>query len=203
MKYFIYPLVFISLMSCSESVHDHLLNGTEQFADTNYTAAAKSFADAVRLSPDNYNAAYNLGVSYYMQKKYPLSIDEFQKSIKQTNLPDLMGNSFYNIANAYFKIATDSASNPLLQYELYTNSVDNYKNAMIKLPADTNAKLNYLFVKRIIDSLNNNESINNYKDLLNKENEIDKQKQELDKQKDSLQQKQNEQKQKEQEQKQK
>ncbi|MDD3124983.1 MAG: tetratricopeptide repeat protein, partial [Candidatus Kapabacteria bacterium] len=186
-RYFLIFAGTLALTSCSESVHDYLLDGNADFADSNYTAAAEKYANAVRMDNKAFNPIYNLGCSYYAKRDYNKAADAFAQALEISDETGNMGMAYYNLANSYFRMSQDSAKvNPLLAFEYLNKSLNGYKNAMIKLPNDQNAKMNYLFVKKILENMPKDDKTEKYKNLMDQEKQLDKQKEELDKQQKQL-----------------
>ena len=102
------------------------------------------------MEPKNYKALFNLGNSYYKQKKFSDAIREYKSLAENNSDQSVQANAYYNLGNSIFKIAQDSSVNPLFQFEKYQESIDNYQKSMIKNPNDLPAKMNFLFVSNLL-----------------------------------------------------
>jgi Ca-activated chloride channel family protein len=112
--------------------------GVDKYDKQKYTDAEVDFRKVVEGSPNNFEANFNLGDSYYKQKKYEDAIKSYDNALKNTTSDNSKAKVYHNIGNALLK------SNKIQE------SVDAYKNALKLNPNDDDTKYNLSYALELL-----------------------------------------------------
>lgn len=108
--------------------------GAQNYEKKEYEKAKKYFTDRLVESPNDLNAAYNLGNAFYRLQEFPKAVESFSKSAQSSN-PNLKAQSLYNLGNSFYRMN---------QLE---KSIEAYEKALKVRPGDKQTQENLDFVK--------------------------------------------------------
>lgn len=74
--------------------------GVKLYQAKKYAKAVEKFQEALKLSPDDADIIYKIGLSAYKAKKYDLAVDEFSKAIENDYKPNIC---YFYITNIHRK----------------------------------------------------------------------------------------------------
>jgi len=114
----------------AQSAHRFLRKGDDWFGKSKYTDAEKSYSDALKATPANPKATYNLGTSLYRQGKYKEAEKPLTEAAKSAANPADRADALHNLGNA------------LLKQEKYQPAVKAYQNSLLSRPGDAQTKQN-------------------------------------------------------------
>lgn len=109
--------------------------GLNQYQEGLFPEAEENFSQARSSRPDDPRLDYNLGSSYYKQKKFQKALQDYTHAALENSDPQLKKNSLYNSGNALFKMGK------LQEAEAA------YKKVLTLDPSDMDAKFNLEFVR--------------------------------------------------------
>ncbi|OIO40188.1 MAG: hypothetical protein AUJ75_00425 [Candidatus Omnitrophica bacterium CG1_02_49_10] len=118
-----------------------------------YDGAVARYEEALKKDPDSEIANYNKGNALYRKERYGEAVESYNRSAASQD-EKIEAKASYNLGNAKFKEGSAAKAGASGGAEgLFKESLDNYKRAMELDPADEDAKYNYEFVKRQLESL--------------------------------------------------
>jgi tetratricopeptide (TPR) repeat protein len=131
------------------------------FKNRIYDKAENIYEDLTVDLPASPVISHNLGLCFYQVGLYERAVNSFTKCIPKKNQtsPELipkMKNAnryYYNLANAFYKAASQNGIETGNAIKLYASALDNYKKALIANPADFSAKYNYELTTRQLQQL--------------------------------------------------
>jgi Ca-activated chloride channel homolog len=126
--------------------------GNRQYNENQFTQAEVLYKKSIIKTPNLIPANYNLGNTYFKQKRYDKAIEQYQKTL--TNLKDkkIGAQTYHNLGNTYlekYKTETDQQK----KSQWIDNSIQAYKNALINNPNDKDTKYNLSYayaMKRLL-----------------------------------------------------
>lgn len=184
-------IIFLTNFTFSQSVRSFVNKGVDNYEKKQYAEAEINFRKGLEKETNNFNAHFNLGDTYFKQKKYDDAIKSYQNAIAKTNDPNLKAQSYYNIGNS------------LLKSKKLEESIEAYKNSLKLNPNDQDAKYNLSYAKKLLEQQkqnNQNQNQQNNQDKnkqqnQNKENQNQQNDQEQNQQKNNQENQQNNQQQ--------
>ena len=102
------------------------------------------YQEAATRNPDSDTLAYNLGNTLYSLGRYDEAAKQYGR-ILEKDKPALTSRSLYNMGNSLFRMGRQSNNQQMLQ-----QSLNAYKNSIVKNPEDEDSKYNYELVKKYI-----------------------------------------------------
>lgn len=144
--------------------------GNTWYQKGDYTAALKQYEDLSKNNPDDAELSYNLGDTYYQLQQYDKARTEFKKSLNAED-EQIRKQALYNLGNTEFR-AKD-----------YQAALDAYDKAIKIDPDYTKAKLNYDFVKKMLEEQKKNQEQKQNQDSEEKEKQDENQQNQKDDQK--------------------
>jgi Ca-activated chloride channel homolog len=114
----------------AQSAHKSLRSGDEAFDNAKYENAEKAYQQALKKSPGNNKATYNLGNSMYRQGKYEDAANLLTDAAKKAQTPAERADAYHNLGNAQ------------MQLQKYDQAVQAYQNSLRNRPGDAETKQN-------------------------------------------------------------
>ena len=115
--------------------------GNRDFAKERYDRSIERYTKALEAAPENFEAAYDLGGALYRTEKYEEAAKTLERiAADSTRTDQERAEAFYNLGNAQFK------------QEKYPEALESYKNSLRMNPADQEAKYNYAYTKRLLQT---------------------------------------------------
>lgn len=135
-KFILFLVILMSGSSFAQESYNSLLyQGNSAFNDKNYEKSSSKFMEAAKSQDKGFDAHYNLGNSFYKQKKYAEARAEFYKAEKlATNIPDKMA-AQYNLGNTF------------METQQHEKAAEYYKKALKQDPQNEPAQRNYQIAK--------------------------------------------------------
>jgi len=132
LKYYSVVVLLLALSNCGYSQSLRSLNndGVEQFNQKKFGDSEINFRKGIEKDSAAVIPYFNLGDSYYKQKKYDEAMKAYQSVLSKTKDKELKGKAFYNIGNS------------LLENDKLKESIEAYKNSLKMNPKDDEAKYN-------------------------------------------------------------
>lgn len=163
-KYLILILLPFVMMSCDKS-RSYARKGNRQYNKKNYTEAVNNYKQSLKADSAFSQVNYNMGNAVMQEsgKDYAQAVNYYNKyladkSPKTTKEKKEVADALYNRGNALFGLSqTDKQSEEGMKY--LAQAAQDYKQAMIMNPEDSNAKYNYALCMWLMK--NNNQPDNN------------------------------------------
>lgn len=135
-------LAITSVLDCHAQRYPErkfIREGNKDYEKGEWIDSEVDYRRALEKDPDSYEAIFNLGNSLYKQERYEEAEQIFQKLGQDTIRPDHSSENYFNSGNSQFK-----------QRKLQ-EALESYKEALRKNPADTEAKFNLAYVKKLLE----------------------------------------------------
>jgi Ca-activated chloride channel homolog len=133
-----------------------LVNATPAKAQRQYNAgeyksALSTYQELLSRSPNDPRLHYNAGAAAYQARKFDQAVKEFQAAAASPDL-DLQQQSFYNVANAEFRLG-ESSSDPKERTALWEQALQHYEAALKLNANDKDAQFNRELVRKKLEEL--------------------------------------------------
>lgn len=157
-------LIFLSIgYSNAQSVRSLNNDGVDLYKEKKFTDSEIHFKKGLNEAPNNFEANFNLGDSYYKQERYDEAIKTFQNSLDKSDDPALKAKVYHNIGNA------------LLKSKKIKESIEAYKNSLKLNPDDQETKYNLSYALSLLKKQNQQQqNQNKNKDQNKDQNKNDK-----------------------------
>jgi len=166
-----------------------------QKAINKFSKAEVNYKKAKETEQDYLEAEFNLGDALHKQARYDDSRKKFESIISRPNIsPEVKSGAHHNIGNSYLE---EFLKDPQNKSDKLDESIESYKNALRNNPADTDARYNLEFARKLKQQQQQQQQNKDDKKDDKKEEEKDKQEQKdkendkQDKEKQEQQQKEN------------
>lgn len=186
MKISSYKYIIITFFLCSpvlfaQSTRSYVNKGVDLYKEGKAADSEVEFKKGLEKSPNNFQANFNLGDSYYKEQNYPDALKSYSSALSKTNDNLLKAKVYHNIGNA------------LLQAKKYKESVGAYANSLKLNPNDQDTKYNLSYALSMMKNpdKNKNQNKNNKNDKNNKNNQDNKNQNKNDQNKNDQKQNQN------------
>ena len=146
-----------------QSTRSNVNRGVDLYNSRKFVDSEVSFKKGLEKSPDNFQANFDLGDSYYKEGKYEDALRSYDAALSKAGSDQSKAKVYHNIGNA------------LLKDQKIKESIDAYTQALKLNPNDDETKYNLSYA---LDLLKNQ----NQQNKNNKNNDKDKNKQNQDKQ---------------------
>ncbi|WP_418991063.1 tetratricopeptide repeat protein [Alistipes sp.] len=114
--------------------------GNRQYHKGDYETAIERYTRALTVSPQSFEAAYDLGNALYKAERFDHAEQTMQRAAADSLRSDTeRAEAFYNLGNAQFK------------QQKYKEALESYKQSLRLNPSDMEAKYNYAYTKRLLD----------------------------------------------------
>jgi tetratricopeptide (TPR) repeat protein len=115
--------------------------GNRQYNENQFNQAEVLYKKSVLKTPNMTQGNYNLGNTYFKQKRYDKAIEQYQKVLANTKDKKLTAQTNHNIGNGYLELfKTENDQQKKSSY--IDNSIKAYKNSLINNPNDKDTKYN-------------------------------------------------------------
>ena len=165
-----------SLISCDKT-NGYARKGNRKYNKKNYTEAANNYKQALKADSTFSPANYNMGNALMQDsgKDYAQAVNYYNKYLEKNNPKSSkdaknISKALYNRGNALFGLSQENKeSEEGMKY--LQQAAQDYKQAMMLNPKDTNAKYNYALCMWLMKN-NNNPDNNNDNNQNNSNSEI-------------------------------
>ena len=123
-------LLCFSMEGWAQDVEKTIRKGNRSFKKSNYSEAVANYKEALKKSPTNTKALFNLGDAYYGMKQYDSAYVAFQNVVGLSPDAKLRSDALFNMGNC------------LVEKKRYTEAFDVYKSALKENPDNENALYN-------------------------------------------------------------
>lgn len=138
-------LIFFISTSSAQDVNKILSDADKQYQRSEYLNASKLYEEALKTSPTDLTAQYNLGVARFRLNEIDAATDAFKKAIGLSKDRSMSAKIFYNLGVAYLKSAN------------YPEAITAFRNALKLNSEDRDCRENLQF------AINQNKKQNNQK----------------------------------------
>lgn len=141
---------FFLLGFCSVAQNELNLarKGNKLYSDNKYVDAEVYYKKSLNRNPDFSPSVFNLGDSYFKQKRYEEAARQFEKSTTLTKNKSLIAKSYHNLGNTMlesFKTENDQQK----KSEKLDQAIKAYQNALKNNPKDIDTKYNLSYAMRM------------------------------------------------------
>ena len=158
-------LILIAVVSSCDKTRSYARKGNHKYNKKNYTEAVNNYKQSLKADSTFSQVNYNMGNAVMQEsgKDYAQAVNYYNKyladkSPKTTKEKKEIADALYNRGNALFGLSqTDKQSEEGMKY--LAQAAQDYKQAMIMNPEDSNAKYNYALCMWLMK--NNNQPDNN------------------------------------------
>ncbi|WP_068473461.1 tetratricopeptide repeat protein [Saccharicrinis aurantiacus] len=173
MKYLLIAVLFIGIGTTlsAQKERKFIRNGTSFYNDSNYIESEieyKKALDKLDEGERSFEAEFNLGDSYFQQKKYEDALKQFQSIDTEKLNKEQKGALHHNIGNSYM-----AQQQPDLN-----NAIESYKTALRNNPADNETRYNLIAAMKMKqDQENEDENQDENEDQEDQQDQQDQQNQ--------------------------
>ena len=136
-------LIFFISTSSAQDVNKILSDADKQYQKSEYLNASKLYEEALKISPTDLTAQYNLGVARFRLNEIEGATEAFKKALGLSKDKSMSAKIFYNLGVAFLKSAN------------YPEAITAFRNALKLNSEDRDCRENLQF------------AINQYKKQLN------------------------------------
>ena len=133
--------VFLLMLAASgqalgQTVRSHVAEGNEAYVEERHPDAEAEYKKALEKDASSREAHFNLGDTYYKQKRYDEALKSFASAEALATRKSDKSSAFYNTGNSLFKA------------EKLAESIEAYKQALRQDPANDDARYNLEFARK-------------------------------------------------------
>ncbi len=167
-----YLFVFISVVAFGQTDRDWVRSGNENYRIDSLNQAVLDYEKALEINPQMEEAKFNLGDAQYRAGKFADAAKTFNELGTASSSKEIKTNAHFNEGNSY------------MQAQKFEEAMSAFKNSMKADPANSKARYNYEFARKMLKEQQKQEQEN--KDDQNKDdqNKDDQNKDDKDKNKD-------------------
>lgn len=149
-------LLIAALAAAAQTEKPFIREGNSLYKDGKYDLAEAQYQKAVNEQASSYEAAFNLGDAFYKQGKYAEAKNLFANLVKSQTDSKKLGECYYNLANSQLGLCEAAIKGNKLDDAIKNGkeALEYYKNSLRNNPDDKQCKYNYLYVKTLLDQLN-------------------------------------------------
>lgn len=184
-RLFLTSAICVVAMVASAQTEKHFIReGNDSYREGQYVEAGKSYQLAVNENKSSYEAAFNLGNSFYRQDKFNEAKEQFAELAKSQTDSKKLGECYYNMANAQVGLCEQAIKENKLDeaIKIGKEALESYKNSLRNNPNDKQCKYNYLYVKTLLDKLQDMKNQQQQNQDQNQDNQQQQQQQNQDEQ---------------------
>lgn len=138
-------LIILSLLLSynifSQTDRSLVRKGNRQYNENQFNKAEILYKKSILKTPSMTQANYNLGNTYFKQKRYNKAVEQYQKVLANNKDKKITAQTYHNLGNSYLEwYKTENDQQKKTQY--IDNSIQAYKNALINNPNDKDTKYN-------------------------------------------------------------
>ena len=126
-------LIFFISTSSAQDVNKILSDADKQFQRSEYLNASKLYEEALKISPTDLTAQYNLGVAKFRLNEIEGATEAFKKALGLSKDRSMSAKIFYNSGVAFLKSAN------------YPEAITAFRNALKLNPGDRDCRENLQF----------------------------------------------------------
>lgn len=149
-RYLLYIICIFAAATASAQKYPErgqVRRGNRAYDKGRYERSIERYENALRLSPGNYEATYDLGNALHRAERYDKAAEMLGKAAADTlRTPEERAEAWFNLGNTQ-----------LAQQKLQ-DALESYKNSLRMNPADEQAKYNYVYVKRLLQQQEQNQN---------------------------------------------
>ncbi|MBO4772818.1 MAG: tetratricopeptide repeat protein [Bacteroidales bacterium] len=144
-----------AFLAAAQTEKAFIREGNSLYRDAKYDEAVAQYKKATEEEPSSYEAAFNLGDVYYRQGKYKEAIEQFAGIVKSQTDNVKLGECYYNMGNAQLGLCEEAVKGNGIDEAINNGkaALEHYKNSLRNNPYDKKCKYNYLYVKKLIEQL--------------------------------------------------
>jgi len=126
-------LIFFISTSSAQDVNKILSDADKQYQKSEYLNASKLYEEALKISPMDLTAQYNLGVARFRLNEIEGATEAFKKALGLSKDKSMSAKIFYNLGVAFLKSAN------------YPEAITAFRNALKLNSADRDCRENLQF----------------------------------------------------------
>ena len=126
-------LIFFISTSSAQDVNKILSDADKQFQKSEYLNASKLYEEALKTSPTDLTAQYNLGIAKFRLNEIEGATEAFKKALGLSKDKSMSAKIFYNLGVAFLKSAN------------YPEAITAFRNAMKLNSEDRDCRENLQF----------------------------------------------------------
>lgn len=161
----------------AQSTRSLVNDGVKLYNDQKYADAEVNFKKGTENSPDNFEAKFNLGDTYYKQQRYDEAMKSYQSAMVDAKNEIDKSKIYYNVGNS------------LLKSQKIKESIGAYKEALKLNPDDQQAKYNLSYALNQLKNKDQDQNQDQNKDQDKDQKDQNKKQQDQNKQNQDQQQK--------------
>ena len=148
-------LLVVSVNVFSQTENRDIRIGNKLFFNKHFSEAEGKYKQASDMNPSNFKPVFNFADAQYKQNNFLGAITSFNKSTQLTANKDTLSWVYYNVGNAYVKMAEDTLQKQGMQAAIsfLESAIKSYKSSIKRNPNDIEAKFNYVITKEVLDKL--------------------------------------------------
>ena len=164
MKRYLIPLLLIlcALPGFAQADRHDVRAGNRKFSKGNFKEAEIDYRKAAVKDSTSLHAQYNLASALYRQQDYAGAAKALESVKEQENLP---ARYYYN------------AGDIALQQKDWQTAVNDFRQALLRDPADLDAKENYIYAKKMLENQQNQDQNQDQNQQQNQDQNQDQQNQ--------------------------
>lgn len=135
-----------------------VFSGNEELIEGNVLEGEKQYRKAIAKDPNNLEAAYNLGYSYYKTNNFEEAAMRSKEALKNTKTKAEKHAAYHNLGNAYLKMQKPD------------EAIEAYKNALRNNPTDEETRYNLAVAKKMKQQQDQNKDQNSDQNQENNDN---------------------------------
>ncbi len=151
-------LLLVSGNLCAQSTRSNVNRGVDLYDNRKFVDSEVEFKKGLEKSPDNFQANFDLGDSYYKEGKYEDAVRSYEAALQKAATDNLKARVYHNIGNA------------LLKDQKIKESIGAYTDALKSNPNDQDTKYNLSYALDLLKN-QNQQNKNNQNDKNNKNNQ--------------------------------
>ena len=138
--------------SAQEGTSKLIRQGNAQYKKQQYADAEASYKKALERNNKSIEGNYNLGNSFYEQKRFDAARQQYANTVKVSPRKDVVGDASYNIGNTF------------MEDKKWQESIQSYKAALKANPTDEQARYNLAYAQAMLKKQQNSGGADNKKD---------------------------------------
>lgn len=123
-------LILVSELLFAQKERKYIREGNDLFEDESFENSEVEYRKALEITPNSFDASFNLGDAFFRQEKYEEATKQFISIAELADNKDDKAKAYHNLGNS------------LLSEQKLEESIEAYKNALRNNPNDTATKYN-------------------------------------------------------------